>query len=83
MALPNTNISVAMVRDELGASTNDVGQLCIHPNINKWSKWKPVRHPSKTKLTEEELKSTDFGLGHGTTGNVYSEIGRASCRERV
>ncbi len=43
MALPNTNISVAMVRAELGASTNDVGQLCIHPNINMWSKRKPFR----------------------------------------
>ena len=41
MALPS-NISVAMVKAELGASTNDVGQLCIHPNING-GKWKPVR----------------------------------------
>ena len=45
MALPNTNISVAMVKAELGASTNNVGQLCIHPNINKWSKCKPVKQP--------------------------------------
>lgn len=45
MALPNTNISVAMVKAELGAATNDVGRLCIHPNINKWSKHKPVRQP--------------------------------------
>ena len=45
MALPNTNISVAMVKAELGASTNDVGRLCIHPNVNKWSKHKPVIQP--------------------------------------
>ena len=45
MALPNTNISVAMVKAELGASTNNVGRLCIHPNINKWSKCKPVKQP--------------------------------------
>lgn len=38
MALPNTNLSVAMVRKELGAATNNVEQLCIHPNINMWSK---------------------------------------------
>ena len=31
MALPNTNISVAMVRDELGAATNDVGQVMHSP----------------------------------------------------
>jgi len=62
MALPNSNISVAMVRDELGASTNDVGRLCIHPNVNKWSKWKPVRHHKVTPLTEEDLQSVNCGL---------------------
>ena len=62
MALPNTNISVAMVKAELGAATNDVGRLCIHPNINKWSKWKPVRHTKVTPLTEEDLNSIVYGL---------------------
>lgn len=62
MALPDTNLSVAMVRDELGASTNDVGRLCIHPNVNKWSRWKPVRHPKVTPLTEEDLQSVNYGL---------------------
>ena len=38
MALPKSNASVAMVKSELGAATNKVGQLCIHPNVNKWSK---------------------------------------------
>ena len=62
MALPNTNISVAMVKAELGAATNDVGRLCIHPNVNKWSKWKPVRHNSITPITEAQLQSTNYGL---------------------
>ena len=62
MALPNSNISVAMVKSELGAATNNVGQLCIHPNVNKWSKWKPVRHSSVTPLTEAELKSASSGM---------------------
>ena len=62
MALPNTNISVSMVRDELGAGTNDVGQLCIHPNINKWSKWKPVRHDKVVGLVESDLESVNCGL---------------------
>lgn len=42
MALPNSNISTNLVKSTLGASTNDVGALCIHPNINRWSKYKPV-----------------------------------------
>ncbi len=41
MALPLTGVSVSLVRSTLGASTNDVGLLCTHPNINRWSKRKP------------------------------------------
>ncbi len=62
MALPNTNISVAMVKAELGASTNDVGRLCIHPNVNKWSKWKPIEYNSPSPLTEVEFKSKRYGF---------------------
>lgn len=42
MALPTSGISVSMVKSAIGAGTNNVGQLCTHPNINKWSKKKPV-----------------------------------------
>ena len=74
MALPNTNISVAMVRDELGASTNDVGRLCIHPNVNKWSKWKPVRHGSVSPITEAQLKSTNYGLYTPSNNPNYANV---------
>ena len=74
MALPNTNISVAMVRDELGASTNDVGRLCIHPNINKWSKWKPVRYGSVSPITEAQLKSTNYGLYPPNNNPNYANV---------
>lgn len=62
MALPNSNISVAMVKSELGAATNDVGQLCIHPNVNKWSKYKPVRHSSVVPITEAQFKESNYGF---------------------
>ena len=62
MALPNTNISVAMVKSELGASTNNVGQLCIHPNVNKWAKYKPIRRTKVTELSESERKSAFYGV---------------------
>ena len=77
MALPNTNISVAMVKAELGASTNDVGQLCIHPNINKWSKWKPVSYPEVGVLTEQQIKEVYHGIEiiNATTPlGLYSQI---------
>ena len=41
MALPNTGISVSLVRDTIGAGSNDVGTLCTHPNVNKWSRFRP------------------------------------------
>ena len=63
MALPNSNISVSMVKAELGAATNDVGRLCTHPNINKWSRYKPIRYPGPSiVLTEDILKDARGGL---------------------
>lgn len=35
-ALPNTGISVSMVKAAIGAGTNDVGALFLHPNVNEW-----------------------------------------------
>ena len=74
MALPDSNISVSMVRDELGAATNDVGQLCIHPNINKWSKWKPVRFNSVSPITQAQLASINFGITPPTPSNDYTAV---------
>ena len=62
MVLPNTNISVAIVKAELGASTNDVGWLCIHPNINMWSRWKPISLNKVEGIVAADLISANFGL---------------------
>ena len=63
MALPNSNISVAMVKSELGAATNDVGRLCIQPNVNKWSRWKPVAISNLVSpATIEDLAGAQYGL---------------------
>ena len=43
--LPTNNISVSLVRDTLDVSTNNIAFLCTSPNINMWSKRKPVRDP--------------------------------------
>ena len=76
MALPNSNISVAMVKAELGASTNDVGQLCIHANVNKWSKRKPINHSSVVPLTEAQFATLKYGINifelSSTVGPTYN-----------
>lgn len=38
MALSNSNITVSMVKSAIGSGSNDVGTLCTHQNINKWSR---------------------------------------------
>ena len=81
MALPNSNISVATVRSELGAATNNVGQLCIHPNVNKWSKWKPVAKAQVTPMTLEDMKSVSFGLDYN--GHYNKPLGGASSPFRL
>ena len=62
MALPNSNISTSLVKSAIGAATNDVGSLCTHPNINKWSRWKPVRHFNITGINAADLKAVKYGL---------------------
>ncbi len=42
MALPNTGITTSMVGAAIGSSSRDVGALCTHLNVNKWSRHKPV-----------------------------------------
>jgi len=43
MALGTTNISVTLVKTALGSGDNNVSGLCTASNINKWSRFKPVR----------------------------------------
>lgn len=61
-ALPTTGISTSLVKTTLGAATNDVGSLCSHPNINKWSKWKPVSSNKHEGITTTDLINKKFGL---------------------
>ncbi len=78
MALPNSNISTSLVGQTLGTSSRDVGTLCTHPNINKWSKWKPVRHNSVNPITKAELKSVNFGfyIPDATSNIATAESGK-------
>ena len=46
MALPLTGINTTIVSQAIGISSNSVNVLCNNYNINKWSKFKPVRYNS-------------------------------------
>lgn len=70
MKLGSTNISTTTVANALQTSSHDVGTLCTHTNINKWSKWKPVRYATNTGITEEQLKSTNYGFNVSALNTV-------------
>lgn len=48
----------------------NLGRLCTHPNINKWAKYKPVRHSSKIELTPYQLEATNYGIQLPTYSDV-------------
>ena len=70
MALPNTNINTSLVGQALGSGSRDVGTLCTHPNINKWSRRKPVRDPRPVVPFEQVGKGSPIGEVYGENGLV-------------
>lgn len=46
MALSVRGISITLVQQSIGVSSDNVGELCISDKINMWSKRKPVSYPS-------------------------------------
>lgn len=62
MALGTTGINTTLVANTIGVGSNDVGTLCTSTNINKWSKWKPIRYNTLTGITLPQLTSTLYGL---------------------
>ena len=71
MALGTTNIRTDLVGATLGTSSRDVGTLCTHSAINRWSKWKPIRSPKIAGLTETDLANATYGL-EVLSGRTYS-----------
>lgn len=70
MALPNSNITTGLIKTTIGASTNDVGALCVHPSVNKWSKWKPVRFNKVDGITLANLEAINYGLVYNSYANI-------------
>jgi len=65
MALSNTGITTTIVKNYIGGSNNNIGQLCLHPNVNKWAKYKPVRYNSVNinRSTDNWWKAMDGNCG--------------------
>jgi len=70
MALLINNITTTMVRNELGESTNSVGQLCISPSISMWSPKKPYSIVAPANAETDGLYPRVHGLWRLKNGAV-------------
>ena len=46
----------------IGVTSSNVSTLCTSNKINKWAKYKPVKHPKYTELTEADRQSVHYGI---------------------
>lgn len=53
MILGSAGITTGIVGNAIGSSSRDIGTLCTHNNINKWSKHKPIRYNKVEGLSDE------------------------------
>ncbi len=59
---PATGVSVYDVQQVLNVSSNDVGTLCVSNNINKYSKYKPVRWNTISQVSLNDLHTLHYGI---------------------
>lgn len=83
MALPNSNITTGLVKNAIGASTNNVGGLCVHTSVNKWSKWKPVRWNKVDGITSANLVAINYGLVYNSYANIGAVKAAYEANEEV
>lgn len=60
--LPTTGVNSTIVKDALGAGSHKWSILCKHANINKWSRWKPIKSNKDEGITESDLITAHCGL---------------------
>lgn len=74
MALPENNITTDSVAQTLGVNAHDIGTLCISDNINKWSKYKPVRLNKVSAIGDANwYKGEDGNCGYEIPLMKYAE----------
>lgn len=86
---PATGVSVHDVQQVIGATSNDVGTLCVNPNVNEWAKNKPIvlaaigQVSDAQKLIKVSVGTGQFkAYGHvitavqGTNGTAISSFYR-------
>lgn len=55
-------VSIYDVQRALGVSTNDVGRLCAHQNVNMWARYKPVKIAHPATIYTPSRRIVGYGL---------------------
>jgi hypothetical protein len=74
MALGTINITTTLIRNALGAAINNVFGLCTHANVNKWSRYKPIRDAG-TGVNVPAGSNGKFGLNLPTNWDYLQPRG--------
>ena len=71
----NEGLSIEEIKDCLGATTRDLGSLCVHTSIKPFAKFKP-EYSNLMWLTNDDRANNRYSLfiRDGITGNYYYEL---------
>lgn len=84
MPLPIEHITIEDVRIELTASTTELGDLCRHSSINKWSKYKPVVYNIPDGFEDPNWYRGENGMcGLGIQGLIFYSLNDLKSRANV
>lgn len=63
----HTNTNISEIKNLIGSGSSNLGQLCQHPQIAKWAKYKPVALQKNAK--DDTINQNGFGwAGNPQTG---------------
>jgi len=74
MSLPFFNISTSMISSALGYNSGNVGALCVAPQVNKWSFYKPISLSKLSGLVDSDYYNNDDGFSIPTYSNPLDLI---------
>ena len=80
--MSNTNSLISLtdvrqfqdVKTVLAETVNNLGSMCQSGKVNKWSKWKPIIYATVSGITEQILKSQNYGFTIPTFQDIASAI---------
>jgi hypothetical protein len=73
MSVSNGKITAPVSIRDIAQTIGDSSDVCKSPNINMWSARKPIRHPSRTKLTDAQMAQYNYGFAISATDDVPSD----------